>query len=120
MACRLTAKSPESDRCTSFFAQSGVRGRANALSWANLAANPHHPGLATRFFSATDRPVEPLLFGLDLGLGRGHAHDGGARKRWIAARMARIIGPVTATSANWKVMVRAWRTTRAPILINLS
>jgi hypothetical protein len=38
----------------------------------------------------------------------------------MAARMARTIGPVTATSANWKVMARAWRTTRAPILINLS
>jgi len=27
--------------------------------------------------------------------------------------MARTIGLVTATSANWKVMARAWRTTRA-------
>jgi len=36
----------------------------------------------------------------------------------MAARMARTIGPVTATSASWKVMARAWRTTRAPILIN--
>ena len=26
--------------------------------------------------------------------------------------MARTIGPVTATSASWKVIVRAWRTTR--------
>jgi hypothetical protein len=34
--------------------------------------------------------------------------------------MARTIGPVTATSASWKVMARAWRTTRAPILISLS
>ena len=34
--------------------------------------------------------------------------------------MARTIAPVTATSANWKVMARAWRTTRAPILISLS
>ena len=34
--------------------------------------------------------------------------------------MARTIGPVTATSANWKVITRAWRTTRAPILISLS
>ena len=37
---------------------------------------------------------------------RGHAHDGGARRRWMAARMARTIGPVTATSASWKVMAR--------------
>ena len=34
--------------------------------------------------------------------------------------MARTIGPVTATSARWKVMARAWRTTRAPILISFS
>ena len=34
--------------------------------------------------------------------------------------MARTITPVTATSANWKVMARAWRTTRAPILISFS
>src|SRR3546814_5387121 len=51
---------------------------------------------------------------------RGHAHDGGVRRRRMAARTARTIGPVTATSANWKVMARAWRTTRAPILISLS
>ncbi len=38
----------------------------------------------------------------------------------MAARMARTIGPVTATSANWKVMARACRTTRAPILISCS
>ena len=30
------------------------------------------------------------------------------------------MGPVTATSASWKVMARACRTTRAPILINFS
>lgn len=34
--------------------------------------------------------------------------------------MARTIAPVTATSASWKVMARAWRTTRAPILISFS
>jgi len=32
--------------------------------------------------------------------------------------MAHTIGPVTATSASWKVMARAWRTARAPILIS--
>src|SRR3546814_16122276 len=50
---------------------------------------------------------------------RGHANDGGVRRRRMAARTARTIGPVTATSANWKVMARAWRTTRAPILNSL-
>ncbi len=34
--------------------------------------------------------------------------------------MARTIGPVTATSASWKVIARAWRTTRAPILISFN
>jgi len=38
----------------------------------------------------------------------------------MALRMACTIGPVTAISASWKVMARAWRTTRAPILIILS
>jgi hypothetical protein len=38
----------------------------------------------------------------------------------MAARMARTIGPVTATSASWKVMARAWRTTRAPILTSFN
>src|SRR3546814_1296055 len=69
-------------------------------------------------FRAADGPVLPLSF--SLGMDRGHAHDGGVRRRRMAARTARTIGPVTATSANWKVMARAWRTTRAPILISLS
>jgi hypothetical protein len=34
--------------------------------------------------------------------------------------MARIIGPMTATSARCKVMAQAWRTTQTPILIHLS
>jgi hypothetical protein len=51
-----------------------------------------------------DGSVEPLSF--CLGLNRDHAHDGGARRRRIAVRMARTIGPVTATSASWKVMAQ--------------
>ena len=70
------------------------------------------------FFSAADRPILPFSF--SLGVDGGHAHSGGARNRRMAARMARTIGPVTATSASWKVMARAWRTTRAPILISFS
>jgi hypothetical protein len=38
----------------------------------------------------------------------------------MAARMALTMAPVTATSANWKVMARAGRTTRAPILISFN
>jgi len=69
------------------------------------------------FFSAADGPVLPLSF--SLGPDRGHAHDGGARNRRIAARMARTIGPVTASSASWKVMARAWRTTQANALLRV-
>lgn len=38
----------------------------------------------------------------------------------MVARMAGTIAPVTAISDNWKVMARAWRMTRAPILIGYS
>ena len=34
----------------------------------------------------------------------------------MAARMARTIAPVTATSASWKVVARAGTTTRTPFL----
>lgn len=33
--------------------------------------------------------------------------SGGARNRWIAARMARTIAPVTTASESWKMMARA-------------
>lgn len=97
-----------------FFALSGVRGRANA----DRPVNPQRPSPAVTFFSVADGPVLPFSF--NLGPDRDHAHSGGARNRRMAAIMARSIGPVTATSASWKVMARAWRTTRAPILISLS
>lgn len=67
----------------------------------NQKSGPQCSGSAAVFFSAEGRPVLPLSFSLDVD--RGHAHDGGARNR----RMARTIGPVTATSASWKVMARA-------------
>ena len=71
------------------------------------------------FFSSVDRPVLPLSF--SLGVDRDHTHEGGARNRRMAVRTARTIEPVTATSASWKVMARAWRTTRGtPILISFS
>ena len=101
-----------------FFALSGVCGRANACSWVDGPLNPPRRCPVASVFSAADEPVLPLSF--SLGPDRGHAHSGGARNRRMAARMARTIGPVTATSANWKVMARAWRTTRAPILISFS
>jgi len=46
-------------------------------------------GPEARILSATNRPVLPFSF--TLGLDRGHAHDGGARSRRMAARMAHII-----------------------------
>ena len=100
-----------------FFALIDVRDCGNVRSWVDQAANPHHSGPAMCFSSAPDGLVLPLLFGLDLD--SGHAHDGGARKRLIAARLARTIAPVTAPPASWKVMAEAWRTTRVPILITL-
>ena len=52
---------------------------------AGRAANSHHPLPGSPFFSSEDRPVLPLLFSFCQD--RGHAHDGGARRRWIAVRM---------------------------------
>ena len=52
----------------------------------------------------------PLL--LSSNLDRSHAQSGGARNRWLAARIALTIEPVTATSASWKMMARAWIPTR--------
>ncbi len=87
------------------FALSGVWGRTNAWNWADRPTNPDHPGPAAPFFFAADGPV--LRLSCSLGPDRGHAHSGGARNRRMAARMARTIGPVTVTSASWKVMARA-------------
>ena len=72
---------------------------------ADRAENSHHSGPAAPFISAVDRPILSLSFSFCQD--RGHVHSGGARNRRIAARIARIIAPVTATSANWKVMARA-------------
>ena len=36
--------------------------------------NPHHPGTAAMFFSASDRPFEPLSFGLGLDRGEDVTH----------------------------------------------
>ena len=88
-----------------FFASTGATGRAGCWNWADQTGKPRRSGLTAVFFSAADTPVLHLSF--SLGVDRPHAHDGGARRRRIAARMARTIGPVTATSANWKVMARA-------------
>lgn len=88
-----------------FFAPSGVCGRANCWNRADQTGQPLSVCPGPVFFSAADRPVLPLLF--SLGLDRGHAHSGGARNRRMAARIARTIVPVTATSASWKVMARA-------------
>lgn len=64
--------------------------------WVDRAAMLCQLGLTNTFFSAADKPVLPLTFGL--GQFQLHAHDGGARNRRMAASMARTIGPVTATS----------------------
>ena len=100
-----------------FCAPGGVGVRQHARMWADQAANSPHPGRETTFPSACDRPVLPVSFGF--GQVQHHAHDG-ARSRRIATRMARTIVPVTATSASWKVIARARRTSRTPILISFS
>ena len=85
-----------------FFASTGATGRAGCWNWADQTGKPRRSGLTAVFFSAADTPVLHLSF--SLGVDRPHAHDGGARRRRIAARMARTIWPVT---ASWKMMVRA-------------
>jgi hypothetical protein len=88
-----------------FLALSCVYGRANAQSWAELTIDLHHRGAVSSFFSAAD------LFFLQVSFSWNpkhvHAHGSGTLNRWIAASMVRTIGPVTATSASWKVMPRA-------------
>lgn len=86
------------------FSLSGVCGPADAWNWADRAANPPLPGLVAKFFSAADRPVLRLSCSFDRT--HGHAHSGGARNRRKAANIARTVGPVTATSASWKVMAQ--------------
>lgn len=63
-----------------------------------------------------DGPEEPFLFSFHCE--RGHVGTGGARSRWMAAMVRVNRSPLTATSASWKVMARAWRTTLAPILMS--
>jgi hypothetical protein len=71
--------------------------------WVDWTAKPDHPGPAAQFFSAANGPALPFSFTLSLGC--GHAHDGGARSRWMAVRMARTIGPVTAISAILEILL---------------
>ena len=70
----------------------------------------------TLLFRFEDKPVEPLLRGV-AHIWR-YGHIGGALRRWMEARMVLTMGALTATSANWNVTVRAWRTILAPILIS--
>lgn len=58
--------------------------------WSPHASNWCSAGSEVRIFSALDKPVLPLSF--SLGPDRGYTHDGGARNRRIAAKMARTIG----------------------------
>jgi hypothetical protein len=48
--------------------------RRSARTWVDWTTQPGPPGPATPFFSAEDKPVEPISFGL--GPDRGYAHDG--------------------------------------------
>lgn len=53
------------------------------------ALNPRHPGPTAVFFSSEDKLVISLT--LCLGSDRDHAHDGDARRRRMAARIAREV-----------------------------
>ncbi len=86
-------------------ASKGVRVRQNARMRADRCEITPQPGLFGEFFSATDGAALTLSF--DFSQLWDHAHDGGARNRWIAARMSLTMVPVTAASASWKVMARA-------------
>lgn len=66
-----------------------------------------------RGFSITIYPSGNRSFTLDYRVA-------GRQRRMTAAKLVRTIGQVTATSASWKVLARAWRTTRAPILMSFS
>lgn len=87
-----------------FCVPKSVSGRKDARSWVDQDVNVCLPRPLVKFFLAANRPL--LLHSFRLGLGHGHADDGGARSRRMAARMASTIRPVTATSANWKIMTR--------------
>ena len=62
-----------------------------------------------------DTAVEPRLFRCRRFA--RHAGLGGGLRAGIAARIWPKMPPDTATPASWNVILRAWRTTRAPILI---
>lgn len=96
LACRLTPKPADFAYDQAFCALAGACMGQIARNWADHAVNPRHPGPVAGFFSASDGPVEPLSF--CLGLDHGHAYEGGVRNRRVAARIALIMAPVTATS----------------------
>jgi hypothetical protein len=78
-----------------FFAPTGVVGRASCRNRADQTVKPPCPGPGVVLFSPAARPVLPLSSSLDVD--HGYMHSGGARNRRMAARIARTIGPVTAT-----------------------
>jgi hypothetical protein len=72
-------------------------------------------GLAGAYLKGGQR-----LFGALAGRLLDHRDPTGRDQRQLNRCVASTIGPVTATSANWKVIAQAWHTTRAPILISFS
>lgn len=71
---------------------------------ADQAANLRHPRLSDVQIFQRGGHNCPVAFGWDCS----HAHDSGARSRWIAVRTARTLEVVKASSASLKVMARAW------------
>lgn len=118
VACHLMARLPNFvDRSNVSLSKLRLRSsdRSN-LGW--LGRKLTSSSTALPFFSAVHRPVQSLSFSFCQD--RGYTHDGGARRRWVAVKMALTVSMMTATSASWKMMARSWRTTRAPTLISFS
>jgi len=67
------------------------------------------------FERVQDTVVEPHLYRFRCA-GR-HAGLGGGLRARMASRICPKMLRGTATSASWKVILRAWRTPRAPVLI---
>ncbi len=68
-----------------------------------------------RFGPRQDTTIEPFLYWFRYD-GRNAGLGGGLRAR-MAERICPKTLPDTATSASWKVILRSWRTTLAPILM---
>ena len=80
--------------------------------------NPHLSALAK--LSTRKKTILPLYFSRDYLRAPGCAQLGDRHNRVIRSRTAANRSLDTATSAIWKIICRAWRTIRPPILISFT